>query len=287
MSLISHIKNTYQKSVAAVVIQNLLEHKVRANIFDLDPASIANKLIIEVWDQKPDVYNGKFDQRPHKLTVAAAALANGIHLFEEDDVNRYALILSLGGILSEVEVNGRLYPFNSLDRLLLEEAQAKYYEAAGELANLDILDNEMSKTIPMTSLSVGGEVNDVAATLTKLTDMAVKRYVALPHDQLAEAISHDFNGSDYCIGAHDISFVFAELPDFQFNLTTDNSCHNLWVAGRRQYTGFMLFMLDANGSDWGCSTNDGVSYRASIEAKKLAEVMGRKYGVFVNSDRNG
>jgi hypothetical protein len=276
MSLFGSIKNTYQKSVAAVVIQNLLEHKVKANIFDLDPASIANKLVTEVWDQKPDIYSGKFDQRPHKLAVAAAALANGIHLFEEDDVNRYALILSLGSILSEVEVNGRLYPFNSLDRLLLQEAQAEYYEAAGELASLDDLDNETSNTIPRASLSAGEEVSDVAATLTKLTDMVVKKYVSLPHNQLAQAISHDFNGKSCHIDAHGVSFVFAELPDFQFNLlTADSSRYGFWVAGRRQYAGFLL---DVNGSDWDCSANDGISYRATVEAKKLAEVMGKKYG---------
>lgn len=279
MSLFGSIKNTYQKSVAAVVIQNLLEHKVKANIFDLDPSSIANKLVTEVWDQKPDVYSGKFGQRPHKLTVAASALANGIHLFEEDDGNRYALILSLGSILSEVEVNGRLYPFNSLDRLLLEEAQAKYYEAASELASLDIFDNETSNTIPRTASSAGEEVSDVAATLTKLTDMVVKKYMSLSYDQLAQAISHDFNDRSRHIDAQRISFVFAELPDFQFNfLATDSSRYDFWVAGCRRYTGFMLFMLDVNGTDWGCSTNDGISYQATIEAKKLADVMGKKYG---------
>lgn len=277
MGLFSGIKNTYQKSIAAVVVQNLLEHQAKAENFDGDPASVANKLVAEVWDHKPDIFNGKFGQRPHKLAVAAAALANGIHMFEESDSNRNALILSLGNILSEIEVNGRLYPLNSLDHQLLEDAQAKFLEVAGGLANID-LDSEMSKTIPRTTLSAGDEVNDVAVTLKTLTDLALKRYVTLSHDQLAEAMSRDFNGKSCRIGAHDISFVFAELPNFQFNLTLthDNSCHNLWVRGRGKYAGFMLIV---DGSDWSCSANDGISYRATNEAKTLVEVMGEKYGI--------
>lgn len=58
MGLFSGIKNTYQKSIAAVVVQNLLEHQAKAGIFDGDPASVANKLVAEVWDHKPDIFNG-------------------------------------------------------------------------------------------------------------------------------------------------------------------------------------------------------------------------------------
>jgi len=126
MALFSGIKSTYKKSEAAVVVQNLLEHQAKAGLFELEPASLANKLVATVWDQKPDVFDGKFGQRPHKITVAASALANGIHLFGDDDPNGYALILSLGNILSELEVNGRLYPLNSLDLKLLEDAASTF-----------------------------------------------------------------------------------------------------------------------------------------------------------------
>ncbi|MCL5668515.1 MAG: hypothetical protein M1392_00605 [Gammaproteobacteria bacterium] len=283
MGLFSGIKSNYKKSEAAVVVQNLLEHY---ELLDLGPSLMANKLVAAIWEEKPDVFSGKFGQRPHKLTVAAAALANGIHLFEKNDLNRSVLALSLGTILSEIEVNGGLYPLNSLDRQLLEEAQAGFFKVAGELDNMDILGDELSKIIPRIGFSVGGDVNDVAAVaLKKLTDMVLKKYVALPHDQLTEAISRDFDARNRCIVTDYMHFVFAELPEFQFNLGSpirEDECHDLSVIGRGKYVGFMLQV--ANGSNWVCSANDGISYRATSGARKLVELMNKKYGISDFSD---
>jgi len=120
MGLFGDIQSAYKKSEARVVLENLLEHQAKVGFLDLDPAKLSKKLIDLVWDANPDVFNGKFGQRPHKLTVSASALANGIKHFNQGDRNRYAIVLSLGNILSEVEVNGRLYALNSLDFQLLE-----------------------------------------------------------------------------------------------------------------------------------------------------------------------
>jgi len=133
MGLFSGIKNTYKKSEAAVVIWNLLEHQANVGLFNQDPAKLANKLVENVWESKPDIFGGKFGQRPHKLAVAAFALANGIELFHDGDLNRRAIILSLGYILSELETNGRLYPFNSLDHVLLESSMSIFTNIADEL----------------------------------------------------------------------------------------------------------------------------------------------------------
>jgi len=134
MGLFSGIKSTYKKSEAAVVVQNLLEHQANVGLFDLDPAKLANKLVENVWDSKSDVFGGKFGQRPHKITVAASALANGIELFDDEDLNRNALVLSLGNILSELETNGRLYPLNSLDHQLLEVSMSIFAKIAQEFS---------------------------------------------------------------------------------------------------------------------------------------------------------
>ena len=82
MALFRGIKSTYKKSEAAVVVQNLLEHQAKAGLFNLDPASIATKLVAAAWKQKPDVFDGLFGQRPHKITVAAFAFANGMYLLK-------------------------------------------------------------------------------------------------------------------------------------------------------------------------------------------------------------
>jgi len=142
MGFFSGIKSTYKKSEAAVVVQNLLEHQANSLIalFTLDPAQCANKLIEVIWNTKPDMFDGKFGQRPHKITVAAAALANGINLFEDGDSNRSAVILSLGNLLSEIETNGRLYPLNGIDNLLLEEAMSTFVEITEEYSDITASD---------------------------------------------------------------------------------------------------------------------------------------------------
>lgn len=134
MGLFGGIKSTYKKSEAAVVVQNLLEIQSKVGLLDLDPAKLANKLVEAVWNSKPDVFDGKFGQRPHKLTVAACALAYGIEHFEDSDTNRNALILSLGNIISEFEKNGGLYPFNSLDHQLFDASMSIFAEIAREFS---------------------------------------------------------------------------------------------------------------------------------------------------------
>ena len=140
MALFSGIKSILKKSESAVVVQNLLEIQAKAGFFDLDPAKVSNKLIETVWDGRPDIFDGKFGQRPHKITVAATALANGIELFEDGDLNRNALVLSLCNILSEIEVNGRLYPFNSLDNQLLEESMSIFADISKILSESPLAD---------------------------------------------------------------------------------------------------------------------------------------------------
>lgn len=110
------------------MVQNLLEHQAKVGVFDLNPASIATKLVAAAWEVKPAVFDGRFGQRPHKLTVAAFALANGIHLFEDDDPNRIAIMLSLHNIMAELAVNGSLYPLNNLDYFLLKTVVSAFAE---------------------------------------------------------------------------------------------------------------------------------------------------------------
>jgi hypothetical protein len=135
MDLFSGIKSTFKKSEAAVVVQNLLEHQVNSGLFDLDPPKAANKFIELVWNTKPDLFSGKFGQRPHKISVAAAALAHATQLFDRDDVNCNAIVIALGNVLSEIDVNGRLYPLNALDEQLIDEAMFTFTKITQEFEN--------------------------------------------------------------------------------------------------------------------------------------------------------
>lgn len=130
MGLFSGFKDAYRKTEAALVIQNLLEHQSRIGFFDGDPAHLSQHLISSTWNQKPDMFGGKFGQRPHKLSVAAISLAIGVASFGKHDRNRAVLLLSLGNILSELEVNGRLYPLNGVDFTLIDGAALVFSDPA-------------------------------------------------------------------------------------------------------------------------------------------------------------
>lgn len=133
MGLFGEMKSTFKKREAAVVVEKLLEHQVNIGLFDLNPAKLANELVKTAWETKSNVFEGKFGQRPHKITVASSALANGIELFDKVDPNRKALILSLGNLLRKLETNERFfYPLNSLDHWVLEYPFSVFEEVTRE-----------------------------------------------------------------------------------------------------------------------------------------------------------
>ena len=132
MGLFNKFKNTLRNSQAAVIIQNQLENLSTSGIFnDANPAIVANQLVSAVCNAQPDLFDGSFGQRAHKITVAAAALSLAIE--EKHDNHRISYMYSLHNIMSEVTVNGRLYPLNSLDYQILETLMEAFSELAQEM----------------------------------------------------------------------------------------------------------------------------------------------------------
>lgn len=130
MGFFSGIKSTFKKSEAAVVVQNLFEIQAKAGIFQHDPAKIATHLVASVWDQKPDIFDGKFGVRPHKLAVAAVALGNGFYVFESERPLRASCLIALGEILKTIGVNGSLFQFSNVDHTLFDSAMQMFTEEA-------------------------------------------------------------------------------------------------------------------------------------------------------------
>lgn len=140
MGLFSGIRNTYKKSEAAVVLQNIFElhspfHLPSGTL--VDPAKFATVLVENVWKTAPEVFSGKFGRRPHKLTLAISAAANALKGALER--NRHdaevtgVLAVTLGTLLSEVDNNGSFYAFNSADEKLLSLAVPVMERAIEEL----------------------------------------------------------------------------------------------------------------------------------------------------------
>jgi hypothetical protein len=127
---------------------------------------------------------------------------------------------------------------------------------------------------------IGGEVNDDAVALKKLTDMVMNKYAALEHDQLIEAISRDFDEEHRYIDSNDINFFFKELEEFQFGFRKsygNEAINDLSIFGRGKYAGVLLQVTD--GKNWYCSVSDGIAYRATGGAKKLVKVLEKKFDI--------
>lgn len=122
MRLFGGIISTFKKSEAAIVVQNLLSHQAKIGLFAKDPAEIATILISNVWNAKPDIFNGKFGKRPHKLSTAAAALSREIAGMDFDHPDFASFQICLGNILREYDTNGGLYSLSNIDHSLLKVA---------------------------------------------------------------------------------------------------------------------------------------------------------------------
>lgn len=133
MGLFSGIKDNIKKSEAAVCVQNLLEQQQKIDYFTGNPANYASSIVQAAWDERPHVFNGKFGQRPHKISVAAIVLSRALSLSSEGDPNRFALLACLGTAVAEAHTNAGFYPFNNLDMTLIEAAGEVFIEKGNEM----------------------------------------------------------------------------------------------------------------------------------------------------------
>jgi hypothetical protein len=133
MTLFSAIKNAYEKREAVFVVQKLLKHQTAIGTFSGDPGQVARALVEKTWDAKAGIFSGKPGQRPHRLTIAAAACMAGVESLGSEHADYPALAISLGTILQEVELNRFLYAMSSMDDRLLSDAR-DYFAAISSTA---------------------------------------------------------------------------------------------------------------------------------------------------------
>jgi hypothetical protein len=128
--MFSRAKTLWRMNEAAAIVENLLRLHSQSGIFQIDPKQCSTQWIAFVLHHKKDLLGGSFGQRPHKISVAAFALAHGV---TEGPDSGIVALLALGTIVDQVTVNGALYPFNGIDRLLLEHADLVYLQGLSEL----------------------------------------------------------------------------------------------------------------------------------------------------------
>jgi len=122
--MFGRFKNAWLQAKASTLIQNALkEYKNLNPLFSADIEKSGFVFVKNVWDDRPDVFEGKFGQKPHKIVVATRALAKATQEITDESRNKLGVVWAFAYFLEEIEVNGRLYPFNSLDWQLIEESK--------------------------------------------------------------------------------------------------------------------------------------------------------------------
>jgi len=127
------------------------------------------------------------------------------------------------------------------------------------------------------SAIVKTEVNDDAAELMTLTDLALTKYLLLSEDELMAALQLDFPSGHYGFDLDALTFVFPNMSDFYFTLSENTGSKSLCVTGRRKYAGFTLFVPDRGY--WHCSAWEGIAHSETGGAKALAQLIEKKFGI--------
>jgi hypothetical protein len=122
--------SNYRLSEAAMVVQSLLEEHGRGSALGRNAGTIANKLVGRAYDNDPALFDGKRGLRPHKLSLAAVALAQGVKVMKDDTEGRLCFNLALGTVLLEVSGKPHDFALSSNDWFLLDLAQEVYLTSA-------------------------------------------------------------------------------------------------------------------------------------------------------------
>ena len=156
MSLFKGIKDNWKKAEAASIIQNLLEGQARVGAFAGDPATAANTLVKKAWAVNPEIFDGRYGQRPHKASLAATSLAMAVDGLSRASKFHAPLMAALAEILLDLEEKGFLLPLSQLDRKLLATAQDILIRES-ESVGFSELDQELSSALKNVQARLSGQ----------------------------------------------------------------------------------------------------------------------------------
>jgi len=124
------IKNTIRKSEATVLVQQSLEAHMGFGPRPFDADKLSSRLVAMVWDRKPDLFEGRVGKQPHKMCIAAIALATGLYEFPDDSDGQLVIHLALGAVMLDLITNGFLYELGGPDRWMMDRSEEAYADIA-------------------------------------------------------------------------------------------------------------------------------------------------------------
>lgn len=128
MGQLNIVKWGYGKSEAVEIIRKLLGRQRKAGMSENDSAILAAQLVEVVWEEgwgtsaDSAAHLQSQSPKPHKLSVAAYALAQGFQSLPEPELHLRTVTIALSNVLAEIEVNGN-YALNSFDEQLIKASR--------------------------------------------------------------------------------------------------------------------------------------------------------------------
>ena len=118
--LLRGIRNNWQKSKAAVLVETAFSRSLVLFILPQGQHKFANTLVENAWSEDPSVFDGSVGPRPHPISIAAVALAQGVVDYRESRVAHGTCLGALQAIIAEIGENRYSYPLNGKDIIMIE-----------------------------------------------------------------------------------------------------------------------------------------------------------------------
>lgn len=134
-------KNTINRFIASkqsLILNNLFSESYFFP--ELDTSSI----IIEAWQDKEDIFFGKWNAIPHDMIAVAYALCIQIKRKKISNYLKINYFLALSNIINQIFVNGKLFEFNQIDAILIDIIIIDYFVFLEEIQNDPILKDNLN-----------------------------------------------------------------------------------------------------------------------------------------------
>ncbi len=155
MGIITELGNIWVKANSAIIVQNYLRQKEP----DLSPQAskeMSKICINKCWEIYPDVFNGTFEQRPHKIITALVGMVQVLNSTERDNQSFKLIFLATINLYRDILTNDVSSIFSNIDYKMIE-MMAPILE--DEIADFENKSKEIADKI--NTLSVANENEDI------------------------------------------------------------------------------------------------------------------------------
>ena len=134
MGFIRFFSETKRKTDAALLVQNIIARNAQLIAPELDAPKLANRMVAEVWDDATALFDGRMGVKPHKIALAAAALAHALEHRRLTFEVEFAAINGIAAILRAADSVRTSRELSKIDHTILQACAAtmvNYIEAQG------------------------------------------------------------------------------------------------------------------------------------------------------------